>query len=89
MNFKLPNLPKLKVSRSRNMKQKMYEISTSPKIQTNSIILNNKKTNSFDCFLGESKARIHLQYYLTFLAWYKALQPDFSASSASLAQILA
>ena len=31
----------LKVSRSRNMKQKIYEILTSPKIQTNSIILNN------------------------------------------------
>ena len=31
----------LKVSRSRNMKQKIYEILTSPKIQTNSPILNN------------------------------------------------
>ena len=31
----------LKVSRSRNMKQKIYEILTSPKIQTNGIILNN------------------------------------------------
>ena len=31
----------LKVSRSRNMKQKIYEILTSPKIQTNGVILNN------------------------------------------------
>ena len=31
----------LKVSRSRNMKQKIYEISTSLKIQTNGVILNN------------------------------------------------
>ena len=31
----------LKVSRSRNMKQKIYEILTSPKIQTNSVVLNN------------------------------------------------
>ena len=31
----------LKVSRSRNMKQKIDEISTSPKIQTNGVILNN------------------------------------------------
>ena len=31
----------IKVSRSRNMKQKIYEISTSPKIQTNSVIPNN------------------------------------------------
>ena len=31
----------LKVSRSRNMKQKVYEISTSPKIQSSGFILNN------------------------------------------------
>ena len=31
----------LKVSISRNMKQKIYEILTSPKIQTNGVILNN------------------------------------------------
>ena len=31
----------LKVSRSRNMKQKIYEILTSPKIQMNGVILNN------------------------------------------------
>ena len=31
----------LKVSRSRNMKQKICEILTSPKIQTNGVILNN------------------------------------------------
>jgi hypothetical protein len=31
----------LKVSRSRNMKQKIYEILTSPKIQTNGVILYN------------------------------------------------
>ena len=31
----------LKVSTSQNMKQKIYEISTSPKIQTNGVILNN------------------------------------------------
>ena len=31
----------LKVSRSRNMKQKIDEILTSPKIQTNGVILNN------------------------------------------------
>ena len=30
-----------KVSRSRNVKQKIYEILTSPKIQTNGVILNN------------------------------------------------
>ena len=30
----------LKVSRSQNMKQKIYERLTSPKIQTNGIILN-------------------------------------------------
>ena len=33
---------KLKVSRSRNMKQKIYEILTSPKIQTNGVILNQR-----------------------------------------------
>ena len=31
----------VKVSRSRNLKQKVYEILTSPKIQTNGVILNN------------------------------------------------
>ena len=31
----------LKVSRSQNMKPKIYEILTSPKIRTNSVILNN------------------------------------------------
>ena len=31
----------VKVSRSQNMKQKIYEILTSPKIQTNDVILNN------------------------------------------------
>ena len=31
----------MKVSRSRNMKQKIFKISTSPKIQTNGGILNN------------------------------------------------
>ena len=35
------NRPTLKVSRSRNMKQKIYEILTSPKIQMNGVILNN------------------------------------------------
>ena len=38
---KVAQLPNLKVSRSRNMKQKIYEILTSPKIQMNGIILNN------------------------------------------------
>ena len=32
---------RLKVSRSQNMKQKIYEILTSPKIQMNGVILNN------------------------------------------------
>ena len=32
---------KLKVSKSRNMNRKIYEILTSPKIQTNGVILNN------------------------------------------------
>ena len=31
----------LKVSRSRDMKQKIYEMLTSPKIQMNGVILNN------------------------------------------------
>ena len=31
----------IKVSRSQNRKQKIYEILTTPKIQTNSVILNN------------------------------------------------
>ena len=38
---KVAQLPNLKVSRSRNMKQKIYEILTYPKIQKNGIILNN------------------------------------------------
>ena len=40
VNF-IHNQYQVKVSRSRNMKQKIYEILTSPKIQTNGVILNN------------------------------------------------
>ena len=42
VNFRTPKVQFcIKVSRSQNMKQKIYEILTSPKIQTNGVILNN------------------------------------------------
>ena len=63
-NCEFKNL--LKVSISWNMKQKIYEILTSPKIQTKGVILNNY-IDYIDCFLTDFCARPLSSAQLTYL----------------------
>ena len=68
----LSSVTSLKVSRSQNMKQKIYEILTSPKIQTNGVILNNCIDQVCLCFdrlllLDLSAVQVlHTSYVATF-----------------------
>ena len=70
--FSQEELNELKVSRSQNMNQKIYEIITSPKIQKNSVILDNCIDYVCLCFdrlllLDFSAVQVlHTQYVSTF-----------------------
>ena len=87
----------LNVSRSRNIKQKIYEIFTSPKIQMNGVILYNCIDQVCLCFdrlllLDLSAVQVlHTQYVATFqdrktsfLFWEKFLHDNFVSRSTDL-----